>query len=128
MRCLGLWLRWTLRDLRARWPQVAAITLIIALGSGVYSSLLGTLEWRRSSYDASYAALHMYDLRFALPTGAYVDARELAAIPRRIAHAASVDGVSTRLLGATQIDGSAGGRRCRPLVGSSASTETAHHR
>jgi putative ABC transport system permease protein len=105
----GLWLRWTLRDLRARWPQVAAIAIIIALGSGVYSSLVGTLEWRRSSYDASYAALHMYDLRFSLAAGAYVDARELAAIPRRIARTSSVDGVSARLLGATQIDASGNG-------------------
>ena len=102
----GLWLRWTLRDLRARWPQVAAIALIIALGSGVYSSLLGTLEWRRASYDASYSALHMYDLRFSPAAGAYVDARELAAIPQGIAHASSIDGSSTRLLGATQINAS----------------------
>jgi putative ABC transport system permease protein len=110
MRDAGLWLRWTLRDLRARWPQVAAIALIIALGSGVYSALLGTLEWRRSSYTASYAALHMYDLRFSLTAGAYVDAHELARIPRRIAHASSIDGVSTRLLGATQIDASSNGQ------------------
>jgi putative ABC transport system permease protein len=106
----GLWLRWTARDLRARWPQVAAIALIIALGSGVYSSLLGTLEWRRTSYDASYAALHMYDLRFSLAPGAYANAAQLAAITRRIPHASAVNGVSVRLLGATQIDASVGNR------------------
>ena len=29
------WLRWAARDLRARWQQVAAIALIVAIGTGI---------------------------------------------------------------------------------------------
>ena len=42
-------LRWSLRDLRRRWIQVAAIALIIAVGTGVYSGLGSTATWRRVS-------------------------------------------------------------------------------
>ena len=35
-----LWLRWSWRDLRARWLQVVAIALIIALGTGVFAGLV----------------------------------------------------------------------------------------
>jgi putative ABC transport system permease protein len=55
-----LWWKWSWRDLRARWVQVAAIAFIIALGSGIYSGLSSTSEWRRVSYDASFERLHMY--------------------------------------------------------------------
>ncbi len=39
-------LRWSWRDLRARWLQVAAIALIIAIGSGTYSGLTSVSAWR----------------------------------------------------------------------------------
>ena len=55
-------LRWSARDLRRRWVQVAAIALIIAIGTGVYSALGSTATWRRTSNDASFAAVGMYDL------------------------------------------------------------------
>ena len=35
----GLWLRWSWRDLRARWLQVLAIAMVIALGTGSYAGL-----------------------------------------------------------------------------------------
>ena len=65
-RAAVLRLRWSWRDLRARWLQVAAIALIIGIGSGTYSGLTSVSAWRRSSYDASYRALAMYDLRIQL--------------------------------------------------------------
>jgi putative ABC transport system permease protein len=56
-------LRWAARDLRKRWAQVFAIALIIAIGTGVYAGLGSTSAWRRESNNASFALLHMYDLR-----------------------------------------------------------------
>ena len=47
-------LRWSARDLRSRWLQVAGIALIIGIGSGFYSGLLSTSAWRSTSYAASY--------------------------------------------------------------------------
>ena len=40
----GLWLRWSWRYLRARWLQVFAIALVIALGTGSYAGLLSLTE------------------------------------------------------------------------------------
>ena len=53
----GLWLRWSWRDLRARWLQVLAIALVIALGTGSYAGLSSLTEWRRISTDDAYAQL-----------------------------------------------------------------------
>lgn len=63
-------LRWAARDLRRRWPQVLAIALIIAIGTGVYAGLGSTAQWRRQSNDASYSLLGMYDLRVRAAEGA----------------------------------------------------------
>ena len=62
----ALWLRWSLRDLRARWLQVAAIALVIALGTGSYAGLSSVTRWRRLSTDDAYKSLRMYDLRIRL--------------------------------------------------------------
>src|SRR6185369_8819068 len=62
MRPLYL-VRWSARDLRRRWPQVVAIALIIAVGTGVYAALGSTATWRRESNSASFEALNMYELR-----------------------------------------------------------------
>jgi putative ABC transport system permease protein len=98
-------LRWSARDLRRRWLQVAAIALIIAIGTGIYSALGSTATWRRESNDASFAALGMYDLRVAAATG--VDAPQgamLAALDRvddgLVAHA------EERLVAPIQVDAS----------------------
>lgn len=66
---LRFYLRWAARDLRQRWPQVLAIALIIALGTGMFAGLGGTETWRVASLDASYGALRMYDLRLTLTPG-----------------------------------------------------------
>ena len=93
-----------------RWIQVAAIALIVALGSGVYSGLSSTSEWRKVSYGASFARLHMYDLRAQLASGSYVDAKALADSATAIPHASSIDRVEVRLIGPTQVDASTGGK------------------
>ena len=35
----GFWVRWSLRDLRRRWPLVLAISLLIAVGTGLATGL-----------------------------------------------------------------------------------------
>ena len=59
---------------------MAAIALIIAIGSGTYSGLTSVSAWRYDSYDASYAALNMYDLRVDLAEGSSVPADDLEAV------------------------------------------------
>ena len=105
-----IWLRWSWRDLRARWVQVAAIAFIIALGSGIYSGLSSTGAWRKVSYDASFEQLHMYDLRAALSTGSYVGASDLVATAESIPSASSIRAAEPRLLAPTQVDASRHGR------------------
>ena len=101
-------LRWSGRDLRRRWLQVAAIALIIAIGTGIYSALGSTATWRRQSNDASFAALGMYDLRVKAadgvdaPAGAMVAA--LDGVPDGL-----VVGAEERLVMPTQLDASTSG-------------------
>jgi len=66
------WLRWAWRDLRERWLQVAAIALIIGLGTGMFAGLGGQETWRIESMDMSYQALQLHDLRVRLTTGSFV--------------------------------------------------------
>ena len=66
---LGIWLRWSWRDLRARWLQVAAIALIIAIGTGSYAGLTSMNVWREASNDASYELTNIFDVRARLSTG-----------------------------------------------------------
>jgi putative ABC transport system permease protein len=103
-------LRWSVRDLRSRWVQVCAIAFIIAIGTGLYSGLSSTSEWRRASYDASYRQLSMYDLHAALSTGSYVSADALVGAARTIPHARWVKDTEARLVVPTQVDASAGGK------------------
>lgn len=103
MNRVKFWLRWTWRDLRARWLQVIAIALIIALGTGIYSGFGGQEKWRTDSYDLSYNSLNMYDLRMELTDGNYVDSDALLALLD------GIDGVKTmetRLVLPTQVDAS----------------------
>ena len=43
------WLRWSLRDARARWVQILATALVLALGVGAYSGLGSIRGWREAS-------------------------------------------------------------------------------
>jgi putative ABC transport system permease protein len=105
---IRLWLRWSWRDLRSRWPLVTAIALIIALGTGTFAGLGSTATWRRESNDESFALLRMHDLRVSLPQGAILPEGELAALVDGLPHAAWVTARAERLVGATQVDASTG--------------------
>lgn len=102
----GLWLRWSWRDLRGRWVQVAAIAAIIALGTGIYTAFVSSAEWRRASYTASYARLAMHDLRVQLSEGSFVDAVGLTDTIRSIPSASTLRAVEPRLVAKTQVDAS----------------------
>lgn len=105
-----LLLRWSLRDLRRRWLQVAAIALVIAIGTGVYAAMGSTSTWRRASNDASFAATAMYDLRVRATEGAFVEQGALlAALDDALADAGQTGAVEIaeeRLVVATQVDAS----------------------
>ncbi|MCD4685421.1 MAG: FtsX-like permease family protein [Anaerolineae bacterium] len=98
-----LWLRWSWRDLRARWLQVIAIAMIIALGTGVYAGLGGQETWRIDSLDESYARLNMYDLRLELANGSYVDE---AALEAALTDIEGVTALEPRLTASTLVDAS----------------------
>lgn len=98
MTTMGLWLRWSWRDLRERWLQVLAIGMIIALGTGVYAGLGSTTPWRTESTDRSYAHLNMYDLRVTLTAPSFVDQGALVDAIRRIEHADWIEAVEPRLI------------------------------
>lgn len=103
---LGLWVRWSLRDLRARWVQVAAISLVVALGVGTYTGLMSTGSWRRTSYDASYAATAVHDVLVETAAGTTADRAELLAAIDAIEHPEWVTGVTTSLVVPVQVDAS----------------------
>lgn len=75
----GLWIRWSLRDLRRRWLQVGAIAVVIAIGTGTYAGLNASTRWRRVSYDASYRVTHAHDLLVTLAQNTWVDEAALLA-------------------------------------------------
>ena len=104
MRTLRLWLRWSWRDLRGRWVQVAAIALIIALGTGTYAGMSSSAIWRMRSNDASYALTNMYDLRVKLGAGSFARTGSLEARLAEIDHASWIDQAVERLQLATQIE------------------------
>ena len=115
-----LWVRWSWRDLRARWVQVAALALVIALGTGTYAALLSTSAWRRQSNDASFALLHTHDLRVTLAQGSSARQGSLLAMVRRLPHAADVTAARERLLVPTQVAGPLGVLVPGELVGTAA--------
>jgi putative ABC transport system permease protein len=117
MSSRALWLRWSWRDLRARWPQVFALALVIALGTGTYAALLSTSAWRTQSNDASFALLKVHDLRVALAPGSTVRQGSLLALLRRLPHVGEVAGVRERLIVPTQVAGPKGVLAPGELVG-----------
>ena len=68
-----IWLKWSWRDLRSRWVQVAAIAIVIAVGTGLFSGLRSMNVWRGLSNEASYAVANTLDLRVELSEGNLVD-------------------------------------------------------
>jgi putative ABC transport system permease protein len=100
---LGFWLRWSWRDLRARWLQVVAISIIIALGTGVYASMGGSEVWRKDAYDLSYSKLNMYDLHLDLVGDSLVDGEELL---QALSGIDGINTIETRLITPTLVDAS----------------------
>ena len=89
---------------------MAAIALVLAIGTGVYAGLGSTAEWRRQSNDASFAALAMHDLRVTLSPGTFVERDVLVGAIASIDGAASVGAVAERLVVDSQVDtGTMGG-------------------
>lgn len=105
-----LWLRWSWRDLRARWLMVIAIAGVIAIGTGLATGLGSMETWRIQSNDASFAALNAHDLRVSLADGSYAPAGELATAIRGIPSAAAIAHIDERLVVYTQIDASQAGK------------------
>lgn len=68
-----IWLKWSWRDLRSRWVQVAAIAIVIAFGTGLFSGLRSMNVWRALSNDASYAVANTFDLRVSLGEGSFAE-------------------------------------------------------
>ena len=102
-----LWLRWSYRDLRSRFVQVAAIAAIAAIGTGVYAGLSSTSNWRRASYNASYSALAVHDLDVTLAADTFTDP---ARLEQAVSGIAGVAHVETRLVVPISVDASRGGK------------------
>lgn len=102
----ALWLRWSWRDLRARWVQVAVIALIIALGTGSYAGMSSVMAWRTLSNEASYGHTNMYDLRVHLSAGSFLPAGTLTTAVLEADGAGWVKAAEERLIFPTQVDAS----------------------
>ncbi|MCI0709797.1 MAG: ABC transporter permease [Chloroflexi bacterium] len=101
-----LFWRWAWRDLKRRWLQVAAISIIIAIGTGIYTGLGGEEEFRINSMDASYDGLNMYDIRVDLTDGSYLPHEQVVDALAEIEGIRSLEG---RLIVPTQVDASNNG-------------------
>ena len=104
MTRLGRLVRWSWRDLRARWLQVLAIALIIGLGSGLYAGLGSTATWRRESNDISFAQLGLHHLRAELAEDSFTTEGSLLAAVGRVAHPEWIAAAEERLIVPTQFD------------------------
>lgn len=100
----GLWIRWSLRDLRQRWLHVGAIAIVIAIGTGTYAGLNAATEWRRVSYDASYEVTNAHDLLVTLAQGTSVDEADLTEVVTAAAHPAWFEAVTASLAVDIQVD------------------------
>jgi putative ABC transport system permease protein len=96
-------MRWSLRDLRRRWPLVVAIALLLAGGTGLAAGLGSMKDWRIASNDASFAALDVHDLRVQAEQGSFVPQGSLERAAAAIPAAGEVAGASERLIAPTQI-------------------------
>lgn len=103
----GLLLRWSWRDLKARWVQVAAIALVIALGTGSYAGLSSLTNWREDSTGSAYELLKLHDLRIELAQGSTVPQGALLAAVEKLG---GVEAAEERLVAPIQVDASTGSR------------------
>lgn len=101
-----MWLRWSWRDLRRRWVQVAAIALVLALGTGTFAGLTSLTRWRIASNDASLELTQMWDLRAELPLGTEVPQGSLHAALEQLDHPEWIALAGERLVLPTLVDAS----------------------
>ena len=140
-----MWLRWSWRDLRSRWVQVAAIAIIIAFGTGLFSGLRSMNIWRGMSNDASYEAVNTFDLRVQLGTGSFVeqgtllltleeaasnyvsDAEERLVVPTQVSVVAGEDTIIVpgRLIGVDVSDNGPHINMLHPVLGRALTTQDA---
>ena len=104
---IRMWLRWSWRDLSRRWVQVAAIALVLALGTGTFAGLTSLTRWRIASNDASLELTRMWDLRAELPAGTEVSQGSLHAVLAELDHPEWVARAGERLVLPTLVDASA---------------------
>ena len=102
------WLRWSLRDARARWLQIVATGLVLALGVGAFAGLGGIRSWRERSSAESFQAARYHDLRVTLGEGGYAPAGTMQAALARLEMVAAAQ---ERLVVDVQIDASRTGRK-----------------
>jgi putative ABC transport system permease protein len=100
----GFWMRWSWRDLRRRWVLVAAISVVLAIGTGLYSGLGSVENWRVASNDASFAALNAHDLEIGLTEGSFARPGDLRSLVESIPEADQVELVQERLAVPTQVE------------------------
>jgi putative ABC transport system permease protein len=103
------WLRWSWRDLRGRWVAVAAIAVVLAIGTGVFAGLGSTATWRRQSNDASFAVTAMHDVRVTLSPGTFAAEGRLLDAVTRADTGGVVASASERLTVDGQLDASTEG-------------------
>jgi putative ABC transport system permease protein len=102
----GFWLRWSLRDLRARWLLVLAIALVIAIGTGMFTGLGSMETWRKRSNDESFALLNAHDLKVTLADGSFARQGDLRGALRSLPPRLRAKGAEERLVAPTQVDAS----------------------
>jgi putative ABC transport system permease protein len=102
------WVRWSLRDLRKRWVQVVTIAVVVALGTGTFAGLSASANWRRVSYDASYASTDAHDLLVTLAENTTVEAASLRTAIGATDHPEWFAGLTTSLGVSVQVDASHG--------------------
>lgn len=103
---LKLLLRWSIRDLQQRWIQVITISIIIALGIGVYTGLSSTTPWRQTSFEESNEALNMFDLKMSLLTGGWINQTDLDALIMNLTYSESLKGIEYRISIPTTVNAS----------------------
>lgn len=110
VRGAAFWMRWTLRDLRARWVQVGVIALVLAIGVGLFTGLGSMESWRTESQDRSFEQLKMHDLRVSLGEGSFIAQGRLIGLLDGLPDASAITGAEERLIAATQVDASHDGQ------------------
>ncbi len=82
--------------------QVAAIAIIIAFGTGLFSGLRSMNIWRGMSNDASYEAVNTFDLRVGLGAGSFIERGTMLRILDEVAPGSVAD-AEERLILPTQV-------------------------